>query len=300
MSASAETAERGSTSRKRRAGCFFPLLLLFFCGGLAILLHLRGWEFYGLDLDARVDHDDYRVLSPGTDLGHGYGIFGTLLILTNLLYLPRRRFPTLRVGSMVAWLNMHVATGLVGSVLILYHSAFQLRSPIAVVTAASLFLVVLTGIVGRYLFAIAPKPHPEVITARLAEIDAFQPGLGAAIADALKRAPIPAPGNPSLFGAIAMLPTFAKAERQRGELVLDTYREATRPRPMTKAESRRIKGLVKQARRLAQKDVRSVAGAMLLRTWRSLHRYLAILMILSVTVHIAVAWYLGYRWIWSE
>jgi hypothetical protein len=48
---------------------------------------------------------------------------------------------------------------------------------------------------------------------------------------------------------------------------------------------------------LAASEVDMHAGAALLRSWRSLHRFLAILMIVSVSVHIAVAWYYGFRWI---
>jgi len=46
--------------------------------------------------------------------------------------------------------------------------------------------------------------------------------------------------------------------------------------------------------------VRSIAASALLRSWRSLHRFLAIMMMTTVVVHIATAWQLGYRWIWSQ
>jgi hypothetical protein len=37
-----------------------------------------------------------------------------------------------------------------------------------------------------------------------------------------------------------------------------------------------------------------------MRSWRGFHRFAAILMILLVSVHIAVAWVFGYRWIFSS
>ena len=56
---------------------------------------------------------------------------------------------------MATWLNLHVFTGLVGTVLIMFHSAFQFRTPIALATAGSLGVVVLTGIVG----SLPLRPH---------------------------------------------------------------------------------------------------------------------------------------------
>ena len=43
-----------------------------------------------------------------------------------------------------------------------------------------------------------------------------------------------------------------------------------------------------------------MAATAVLRCWRSLHRFLAIMMMTTVVVHIATAWKFGYRWIWSQ
>src|SRR5581483_12226724 len=97
----------------------------------------------------------------------------TLLILSNLLYLVRRRLTRFMswAGSVRAWLNMHAFTGLVGSVLILFHSAFQLRTPIATVTSVSLAIVVVTGLIGLYLHALVPTQGLKALEERLAEIE---------------------------------------------------------------------------------------------------------------------------------
>jgi hypothetical protein len=51
---------------------------------------------------------------------------------------------------------------------------------------------------------------------------------------------------------------------------------------------------------LAAREVSTQAGAAMMRSWRSLHRFLAILMVVSVSVHIAVAWFYGFRWIFDS
>ncbi len=51
---------------------------------------------------------------------------------------------------------------------------------------------------------------------------------------------------------------------------------------------------------LAAREVRTVALTAVLRSWRGIHRLLAILMLLTVPAHVVIAWLYGYRWIWSE
>jgi hypothetical protein len=51
---------------------------------------------------------------------------------------------------------------------------------------------------------------------------------------------------------------------------------------------------------LASTEVDTNAGAAMMRSWRSLHRFLAIMMLVSVSVHIGVAWYYGFRWIFDR
>src|SRR3977135_1057999 len=111
--------------KPRRAGPWITAGILVL---LTALLLFRGLDYYRQDLVVRAGHKDYRLLNPAGLLGHGYGILGTALIATNLLYLVRRRLTSILpawVGSMKAWLNAHVFTGLVGSLLIVFHSAFQ-------------------------------------------------------------------------------------------------------------------------------------------------------------------------------
>jgi len=266
----------------------------------AVLL-ARGYDFYMLGLEDRVEHEDYRILSPGSIVGHGYGIVGTALILTNLLYLVRRRVAAFRLGSMEAWMNLHVVTGLVGSVLILFHSAFQLRTPIATVTSVSLATVVLTGVVGRYFYALAPKPDSQQLADNLLALDALVPGLGNLIRKGLKDAKVTfLPANASLVRALGTIPRWSREGRARRNLVREAFHEVTRPHTMLPEELTETNRIIRETATLARGEARTAAGTALLRSWRGLHRFLAVLMILSVTSHIVVAWFYGYRWIWSE
>jgi hypothetical protein len=275
------------------------VLLFASLAALIGLLSYRGAEFYRLDLESRVEHAEFRKLSPGAPLGHGYGVTGTLMIFTNLLYLLRRRFARWRLGSMRRWLDVHVFTGLFGSALVVFHSAFQLRSQIASLTAWALALVVLSGIVGRYFYALALHRRALGLTEELALIELFDAGRCQQLMEAMRALPDPpAPTRATLAASVATIPAWLRAERARRGVVrrlLGPLHE----RELASDERRYLRAASRRIERAVCEPVRHVAGASLLRTWRGLHRFMALLMVVSVSVHITVAWVLGYRWIFE-
>ena len=98
---------------------------------ITVILAARGWSFYWMSIQDRPEHPDFRTLRPSGMLGAGYGWIAALLIVLNLSYLVRRRLGGTRFGSMAVWLDVHVFTGLMIASLVSFHSAFQLRTPIA-------------------------------------------------------------------------------------------------------------------------------------------------------------------------
>lgn len=276
-------------------------LTLGFLSFLAAFPLTRGMDFYRRTLDARFDHPDYRVLSPGGMIGHGYGILGTALILTNLLYLARRRLAWLPIGSLARWLDLHVVTGLSGSILVLFHSAFQLRTPIAMATSASLSIVVLTGVIGRYIYALTPRTGDATIEDRLQELDESIPTFSDAVRKALRECPTTRlPANASPIRVILTIPRWIFEARRRRRAVRRAAKNNARLSSLKKSEPKFVKGIVKEIARLSAGELDRIAGGSLLRLWRSLHRSMAIMMVLSVTLHIGVAWFYGYRWIFSK
>jgi len=268
---------------------------------LAGVLTWRGYAFYRLGIDARVDHADFRTLSPSSDIGHGYGVVGTALILTNLLYLVRKKFPNLRVGSVQAWLAMHVFTGLAGSMLILFHSAFQVRTPIAMVTSITLLLTVFTGLFGRYMVHFVGKPERERARATLEALDSLVPGTRQLIEVGLKKLPpTPIPAHPTLLACLRLVPAWLADERRRKRFVREALHEISDRAPNDDALVREFWRLGSDAAWHAKRDVRVAWSAALLTSWRGMHRIVAIAMILSVSVHIWVAIKFGYWWIFSQ
>jgi hypothetical protein len=121
---------------------------------------------------------------PGSAVGHGLGIVGFLLMLaTEALYSMRKRLPGFHRGRMSTWLQVHVFTGIVGPYLVLLHSAGKFRGLAGVLTLLTV-IVVISGLVGRYLYTIVPRTieKAEVVRqleARLSEIERRLQDLGA-------------------------------------------------------------------------------------------------------------------------
>jgi hypothetical protein len=298
------TSSTDAAPARRKPFRFGLWITLFALAALTALLVWRGHSFYRLSLDDQTLHRDYRTLNPAGFLGHGYGMVGTALIVTNLLYLVRARLVRVLpawVGGLKAWLSMHVFTGLVGSLLILFHSAFQLRTPIATVTSASLAIVVVTGLVGLYLHALIPKPGLKRLKERLAELEPILPGLAKKVTEYVKSKPVTAlPADASFLRMLISVPRWILEARGRRRGVEAAMRADKLFRVLKLNEPKLARNLVSELGYLAALEVDSNAGAALMRSWRSLHRFLALLMLLTVVVHIAVAWYFGFRWIFSK
>lgn len=290
----------GKKQEDRSARVSFLLSVLVMCALTYVFWEL-GRDFYQSDLYSRVEHRDYEALRPGGLVGHGYGIVGTILILTNLLYLVRRRLARWSLGSMASWLNMHVFTGLVGALLILFHSAFQFRTPIALVTAVSLGVVVVTGLAGRYLYALTPLPDRAQLEQALASLDGVAPGCSSRVFHALAIHQVTrVDTHTSLLVKLAAVPKWVREARSRGFLVSYVIEDAPMSDVMGRKERRRFRKAKRAVRKYATREVVAVGASSLLQSWRGFHRLLALILVLIVPIHIGVAWVYGYRWIFSQ
>lgn len=94
-----------------------------------------------------------RPYTSGSDLGYYLGLAGGLMMLSLLLYPLRKYWSRLhRFGSMKAWFLVHIAFGILGPVLVVFHSTFELRSFNASVAFWSMIVVLASGIAGRFLY----------------------------------------------------------------------------------------------------------------------------------------------------
>lgn len=91
--------------------------------------------------------------TAGSDFGYDLGLAGGLMMLSLLAYPLRKRIRLLeRLGAMNTWFRYHMFIGIAGPLLIVFHSAFQLKSINGTIAFLAMLLVVFSGVIGRFLY----------------------------------------------------------------------------------------------------------------------------------------------------
>jgi hypothetical protein len=95
-----------------------------------------------------------RYITPTRGLGYALGIVGGSLMLVLLIYPARKRAQWLQlVGSVPAWYRIHMTLGIVGPLLVLFHSNFSLGATNSNVALFCMLAVSGSGLVGRYIYS---------------------------------------------------------------------------------------------------------------------------------------------------
>jgi hypothetical protein len=125
---------------------------------VTILLAINGFNYYSTSLEERFFSPDHILLKPSGALGHGLGIIGTLMMILGVsIYMIRKRYRRFfNLGYLKHWLEFHIFLCSVGPVLVLYHTAFKFGGLVSV-SFWSMVLVVLSGVVGRFIYLQIPR-----------------------------------------------------------------------------------------------------------------------------------------------
>ena len=132
----------------------------FFLVGISItiVLAINGFEYYTTALEERFFNAGHTALKPSGIIGHGLGIIGTLMMIVGVgIYMIRKRFKRLfNLGYLKHWLELHIFLCSVGPVFVLYHTAFKFGGIVSV-SFWSMVLVVLSGVIGRFIYLQIPR-----------------------------------------------------------------------------------------------------------------------------------------------
>ncbi len=95
-----------------------------------------------------------KPYTPASDLGYNLGLVGGLLMLGIILTYPvRKRLRSLqRLGTMKPWFQAHMVLGILGPVLVIFHTTFTISSMNAFVAFMCMVIVSSSGFVGRYAY----------------------------------------------------------------------------------------------------------------------------------------------------
>jgi len=223
-------------------------------------------------------------------------IGGTLLIGLNLCYLIRRsRIGKRLPGSLKTWMTSHLVTGILATLLILVHSAMQPHNSLGGHAFWSLVVLLVTGAIGRYFYAFVPHAAngkelalddlQRQFTDQSQEWDEQARGFGNHIRREVQQLVSEKRWHGSFFSRVREL---LNSERNFVRLLADIRRRG-RKEGLDQEQLAVLTGLSRRAHRTAlmaahYEDLRSV-----LSSWRFVHRWFGLLMVLLATWHIWTA-----------
>jgi len=133
--------------------------MFFFIGILVtVLLAINGYEYYNTPIEERFFNAAHNSLKPSGMIGHGVGIIGSMMMIIGVaIYMIRKRYRKLfNLGYLKHWLELHIFLCTVGPILVLYHTSFKFGGIVSV-SFWSMVLVVLSGVVGRFIYLQIPR-----------------------------------------------------------------------------------------------------------------------------------------------
>lgn len=278
---------------------FLLLPVLLFLIFIAALLWMGG-SYYSTPLSERVFHPLYPTLKPSGSVGHGLGVVGTTMMLLIFLYPLRKRSEILqKIGNQAQWLQVHIALGIAGPILVTFHSAGKLRGLVAI-AFYSMWAIVASGFFGRYLYAKIPRTV-QGNKMNLKEIEAQLAKLVEAVRTSEHREDI----LESIEGFLA------HSRRQDGGLIralarlflddlqtpLNIHRIwsiVRRDRALSFRRRVQVSRLVLKQRRALDKLAVLDASQQLFSFWHIFHKPFTVMTFVIVSLHVAVALYLGY------
>jgi hypothetical protein len=94
---------------------------------------------------------NHLQVDPGHGAGYWMGIAGATLMVALLGYPLRKRVGPVLPGSVSFWFRLHMTFGLLGPLLVLYHSNFSWSALNSGLALWATLLVALSGLIGRYV-----------------------------------------------------------------------------------------------------------------------------------------------------
>lgn len=265
-------------------------------------LAYRGYDYYSLKIEDRFFSPDHQLLKSSGTLGHGLGIIGSLMMLVGVVtYMLRKRVRRFsRLGILKHWLEFHIFLCTLGPILVLFHTSFKFGGLVAV-SFWSMVAVVLSGVVGRYIYLQIPHTI-EGREMNLNEIDQVKENLNQqllkvystqlevldSIMNAVKKRP-----DRSERGMIARTLLKFKFERKTIREVKSILQNHKIPHKKTKE----IMRLTRMEIRLNRKIDRLITMQNLFKYWHVAHLPFALMMLIIMVIHVIVTITFGYRWI---
>ena len=280
---------------------------LLVIGLLSVLvISVKGGSYYTTPLQERPFHPLYSSLKPTGLYGQGFGIVGSLMITFGvILYSSRKRVRALaNLGKIKYFLEFHIFLCLLGPILVLYHTTFKFGGLVAV-SFWSMGAVVLSGIIGRYLYVQIPKgiqgneltiAELQSENARIAEMLSKQFRLSTDFVRWIDAIALPAKdaAQMSLLEVVNFFVFNDLTRRSRLKGIFDRLEQ----RGLNAHIVRRLRGVANRRVMLTRRIAFLQQFRLIFHYWHVVHLPFSIVMFLILFVHVGVAVAFGYTWIW--
>ena len=263
-----------------------------------------GISFYSAPYKERPRHEEYRQLRPAGMPGHTYGVIGSSFMILMLSYSLRKRAKFLRnKGRLNRWLDIHIYFGVMGPLLVVLHTSLKVQGLVAV-SFWSMVAVATSGIFGRYLYLQIPRNlQGEELSMKEIEKDNNQYTsrqredykMGEDVIRVLEERDAPRISEED--GTLKMLLTIIKDDALRpfrfGHRRHD-YAELKNVPPHVRGEVVRIPNhtALKTRRIMLLNRMQHLSPY-----WHVIHKPFAIIMYTIMLIHIVVAVWTGYKWV---
>ena len=125
----------------------------FLDNALNILWHVTVWVLTIVTFALAWFVATERPYKAGDTIGYNMGLVGGSMMLLLLVYSLRKRIGFLKnVGPVRHYFAFHMILGVLGPVLVLFHSTFRIGSLNSRIALYSMLLVAGSGLVGRYVY----------------------------------------------------------------------------------------------------------------------------------------------------
>lgn len=266
------------------------------------MLAIYGADYYSLSLEQRHSHIKYDLLKPTGLIGHGIGIIGSSFLIIGVFgYMARKRFRKLsRIGQLRYWLEFHIFLCTLGPVLILYHTTFKFGGIVSI-SFWSMVAVVISGVIGRFIYLQIPRTIQgrelslgdlnNLETELFTELQNIHQVDYETINEMNRELEERAPGQKGAF-IIRIYKRFRFEQK-----LLSRFRNELKSKKLTGKDYRKVIRLFKSKIKLNRRISWLSSMQNFLRYWHVAHLPFAIIMLVIMLIHVAVALVFGYKWI---
>ncbi len=267
-----------------------------------IAMGLYGMKYYSTPLSDRFFHAQNELLKPSGIIGHGAGMAGSFLMIVGVFgYMARKRIRRFsRIGVLKYWLEFHIFLCTLGPILVLYHTTFKFGGLVAI-SFWSMVAVVISGVIGRFIYLQIPRTMQgralnlnelKILKAQFYPDLQQQFHLDNEFVDFLDHA---FSQETELYGGSFFRKAFSRIRFERR--LKKSTRKKLKEKNVSPKDTRKIIRMIHKEIALS----RSIAWLSTLQNalgyWHVIHLPFALIMLVIMIIHIAVALLFGYKWI---